>query len=192
MSVHSLLWLLTLTLGVQSAAPLALDVRVFRGAVEVTRETKVTVFTAGHRTNGREAPLISTGERQLPLEAGQYDLQLVQHQDGKVDGVAWTTLRLLVGYPGENGRHLEILNFDKAWGAVQLREYGANASGPPAWTARLLRKDGTEVARSVAGDGYQVLVAPAGVYDIAISRPRRPVQLNDVEVKANLTDLRVF
>jgi hypothetical protein len=192
MSVHSLLWLLALSLGFQSAAPLHLDVRVFRGSTEVTRETKVTVYAAGDRTNGRELPLLPSGERQLPLGAGQYDLQLVQHQDGKVGGIAWTTLRLLVGYPGEKGRHLEVLNFDKSWGALQLLEYGDTPAGAPVWTARLLRKDGTEVARSVAGDGYQVLVAPAGVYDVAIAGARRPIQLRDVEVKANLTETRVF
>jgi hypothetical protein len=192
MSVHSLLWLLTLSLGVQSAAPLALDVRVFRGSTEVTRETKVTVFAAGTRTNGRDVPLIPSGERQLSLGAGQYDLQMVQHQDGKVGGIAWTTLRLLVGYPGENGRHLEVLNFDKSWGALQLREYGSTVSGAPAWSARLLRKDGTEVARSVAGDGYHVIVAPAGMYDLAIAGARTPMHLRDVEVKANLTETRVF
>lgn len=192
MSAHSLLWLLAFSLGIQSAPPLALDVRVFRGSTEVTRETKVTVFAAGSRTNGHDVPLTASGERQLPLQAGQYDLQLVQHQDGKVGGIAWTTLRLLVGYPGENGRHLEVLNFDKSWGAVQLRDAGATGARAPAWTARLLRKDGAEVARSVAGSGYLLLVAPAGTYDIAIAKPGTPVRMHDVEVKANLTSVRTF
>lgn len=188
MSALALLWTALVVAG-QVSQPLSLDVRVFRGATEVTRETQVTVFPAGARTNGRPAPLNGSGERRLSLDAGRYDVQLVQQQDGKVHGIAWTTLRLLVDYPGEAGRHLEVLNFDKTWGALQVRP---SAAGAPGWTARLLRKDGTEAARGVAGDGYQVLVAPAGTYDLAIESAGPPVRLRDVEVQANLTYTRTF
>ena len=82
-----LLWLALTTAGAQPAPPLALDVRVFRGAVEVTAETTVTVFPTGTRVNGRAAPIVPSGERQLPLTAGKYDLQLVQQTDGKVSGI---------------------------------------------------------------------------------------------------------
>jgi hypothetical protein len=61
-----------------------------------------------------------------------------------------------------------------------------------AWRARLLRKDGTEVAPGVAGDGYQVVVAPAGTYDLVIEGAAAPVRLREVEVKANLTYVRTF
>lgn len=187
-----LLWLALTTAGMQPASPLALDVRVFRGADEVTRETTVTVFPTGTRVNGRPAPIVPTGERQLPLTAGQYDLQLVQQIDGRVSGIAWTTLRLLVDYPGERGRHLEVVNFTKGWGALQIRPEGPTQAGNLAWAARLLRKDGSEAARGVPGQGYQILVAPAGIYDVAISRPDQPVRLHDVEVKENLTYVRTF
>jgi len=193
MSLLPALLLLTLGIGVQSS-PLSLDVRVFRGAVEVTRDTHVTVFPAGTRTNGQAAPLVSSGERQVSLAAGQYDLQLVQHHEGKVSGIAWTTLRLLVDYPGERGRHLEVLNFDKTFGALQIRRAGPAAAGAPAWHARLVRKDGSEVARGVPGEAYQVLVAPAGTYDVVIesSAGAAPVRLTDVEVRANLTYVRTY
>ena len=187
-----LLWLALTTAGAQPAPPLALDVRVFRGAVEVTAETTVTVFPTGTRVNGRAAPIVPSGERQLPLTAGQYDLQLVQQTDGKVSGIAWTTLRLLVAYPGERGRHLEVVNFTKGWGALQIRPERPATDGSLAWSARLLRKDGSEVARGVPGQGYQILVAPAGLYDVAIATPGQPVRLQDVEVKENLTYVRAF
>ena len=193
MTATLLFWLAMITSGVtQAAAPLSLHVRVFRGHAEVTRETDVTVFPAGVRTNGRPAPLTNGGVRSLPLSAGQYDLQLVHQQDGKVNGVVWTTLRLLVEYPGEEGRHLEVLNFDKDWGALQVRAAGPHRSGPVGWRARLVRKDGTEVARGVDGDGYQVLVAPAGTYDMVIEGADPRARMHDVEVKANLTYVRTF
>ena len=187
-----LLWLALTTVGAQPAPPLALDVRVFRGSTEVTRDTNVTVFPAGTRVGGRPAPLVPSGERQLPLTAGQYDLQLLQQQDGKVSGIAWTTLRLLVDYPGESGRHLEVLNFDQGWGALQVRQEGPRQAGTPTWSARLLGTNGAEVARGVTGDGYQVLVAPAGTYDLAISQPGSQARLQPVEVRANLTYVRTF
>ncbi len=192
MTTTLLLWLALMAVGVQPAPPLALDVRVFRGATEVTRETTVTVYPAGTRSNGRPAPLVAGGERRLSLTAGQYDVQLVQQSEGKVSGIAWATLRLLVDYPGEAGRHLEVLNFDKGWGALQVRDAAPAPAGATAWTSRLLRTDGTEVARGVAGDGYQVLVAPAGTYKVAIDRPGAPPRTHDVEVKANLTYVRAF
>ena len=192
MTATFLLWLVMMTGGMtQAALPLSLDVRVFRGKAEVTGETTVTVFPAGNRTDGAPAPLVG-GERRLPLTAGQYDLQLVQHQDGKVSGIAWTTLRLLVQYPGEAGRHLEVLNFEKGWGALQVRAEGPRQPGEAPWRARLVAGDGTEVARGVDGEGYQVLVAPAGTYDIVIDRVGGPVRFDDVEVKANLTYVRTF
>ena len=193
MTATVLLLLAMVTSGVmQAAPPLSLHVRVFRGHVEVTKETVVTVFPAGVRTNGQAAPVMPGGERQLPLGAGQYDLQLVQQQDGTVSGVAWTTLRLLVRYPGEAGRHLEVFNFEKDWGALQIRAEGPHQSGPVAWRARLLRKDGSEAARGVDGDGYQVVVAPAGAYDLVIDGAAAPVRMQDIEVKANLTYVRTF
>lgn len=177
----------------QAAPPLSLHVRVFRGQAEVTQDTTVTVFPAGQRINGRQlAKTPESTERQLPLAAGQYDLQLVQHQDGKVSGIAWTTLRLLVDYPGEAGHHLEVLNFEKDYGALEVRPEGAHRSGPAAWRARLQRKDGTDVAQGVAGDGYQVVVAPAGTYDLVIEGGASPVRVADVEVRANLTYVREF
>jgi hypothetical protein len=193
MTATLLFWLAMITGGVtQAAVPLSLHVRVFRGQAEVTRQTDVLVFPAGVRTNGQPAPLASSGVRMLPLRAGQYDLQLVQHEDGKVNGVVWTTLRLLVAYPGEAGRHLEVLNFEKDWGAFQVRASGPHQSGPVSWHARLVRKDGTEVARGVDGDGYQVLVAPAGTYDLVVEGVDPRVRMHDVEVKANLTYVRTF
>jgi hypothetical protein len=44
----------------------------------------------------------------------------------------------------------------------------------------------------VSGDGYQVLVAPAGTYALAIDRPGMPVRMHDVEVRANLTYVHRF
>jgi hypothetical protein len=192
MTATFLLWLAMITVGVQTAPPLSLDIRVFNGASDVTRDTTVTIFAAGTRTDGRPVPYLPNGERQLPLPAGQYDLQLVRHVDGKVSGIAWSTLRLLVAYPGEAGRHLEVVNFAKEWGALQVRPERQSQAAATAWSSRLLRKDGSEVTRGVAGSGYQVIVAPAGAYDLVVEGPGLSPHRQAVEVKANLTYVRTF
>ena len=193
MTALSLLWLAALLVGVQPAPDLALDVRVFRGATDVTAGTNVTVFKAGNRTSGKPIPEVAGGQRRIPLPAGQYDLQLVQQQDGKVIGIAWTSLRLLVDYPGEYQRHLEVLNFEKGWGALQIRQAGQPESSKVDWSARLLRADGSEAARGVTGEGYQVLVAPTGTYMVEVTRPDgTKTRMANVEVRENLTYVRTF
>ncbi len=193
MTATSLLWLAALVLGLQPAPDLALDVRVFRGATEVTADTAVTVYKAGSRTNGKPVPQAAGGERRIPLPSGQYDLQLVQQQDGKVIGISWTSLRLLVDYPGEFQQHLEVVNLDRGWGALQIRQAGARETTKVAWSSRLLRADGSEAARAVSGDGYQVLVAPAGTYTVEITRSDgTKTRLANVEVRENLTYVRTF
>lgn len=189
-------WLLCLSavpVVTQAAPPLALDVRVFRGAVEVTRDTLVTLFPAGTRTDGRPVPLVATGERRLTVPAGQYDLQLVQQNAGAVKGISWTSLRLLVDYPGEFQQHLEVVNLEKGWGALQVRQGQTREQAPVTWSARLVRRDGTEVARGVPGHGYAVIVAPAGTYDVAVTRADGTrTTIPGVEVRENLTYVKTF
>lgn len=192
MTALCLLWFAALSF-VQSAPPLALDVRVFRGATEVTRDTNVTVYPAGNRSGGKRLAQGTSGERQIPLPAGHYDIQLVQQTGGKVTGISWTSLRLLVDYPGEHQRHLEVINFEKGWGALQIRQAGPREDATVGWSARLLKPDGTEFGRGVPGDGYQVLVAPAGSYTIEVTRADgSKTRLGNVEVLENLTYLRTF
>ena len=193
MTVTSLLWLAALVIGLQPAPDLALDVRVFRGPAEVTADTTVTVYKAGNRTTGKPVPQVASGERRVLLPAGQYDLRLVQQHDGKVIGISWTSLRLLVDYPGEFQQHLEVVNFDRGWGALQIRQAGAKETTKVAWASRLLRADGSEAARGVAGEGYQVLVAPAGTYTVEVTRADGTrTRMGNVEVRENLTYVRTF
>lgn len=190
-----LLLLAAVWLGVQiegPSTPLTLDIRVFQGATEVTRESTVAIYRNGERTRGRRLPLVETGARRVALRTGAYDVQLLQEQDGKVNAVAWSTLRLHVDYPLEGQPHLEVLNFDQTHGAIQVRPRGHQTTGTPTWSARLVTKDGSEVATGVTGPGYQVLVAPAGVYDVVVVGPGTPERLLDVEIKPNLTFVKTF
>ena len=97
-----------------------------------------------------------------------------------------------MAYPGETGRHLEVVNFAKEWGALQVRPerqpQAAAGHGRRACSARTAPR----WRGASPGSGYQVLVAPAGAYDLVVEGPGLPPHRQAVEVKANLTYVRTF
>ena len=178
---------------VESGQTLRLDIRVFDATDEVTADTIVSLYEAGTRANARRVPLAANGERQLPLPAGQYDLQLLHQDDGRVLRVRWTSLRLLVAYPGEHGQHLEVLNLRRGFGALQVRRAAAAAElGSVSWAATLRPAGGGEpVGSPVRGDGYVVFVAPPGRYDVEIrTREGETRWIRNADVREDLTYLR--
>jgi hypothetical protein len=186
-----LLWLSMA--GVFAQAPdLSLDVRVFDGPTEVTTQTIVSVFRTGSRDNPQRMPMGPAGERSITLPAGQYDLQLVHQDEGRVLGVRWTTLRLLADYPGTHGRHLEVLNLRPGFGGLQIRQAGVRHTGRVDWTAVLRRPGGGEPAGEAhPGDGYLLFVVPPGVYDVEVrTAGGTTTWLRDAEVHEHQTYLK--
>lgn len=177
----------------QTAQALRLDIRVFDATAEVTADTIVSLFDAGSRANARRVPLAPNGERQVELPAGQYDLRLVHQDDGRVLRVRWTSLRLLVAYPGEHGQHLEVLNMRPGFGTLQVRRAAtaAEVGGVP-WVATLRPAGGGEpVGAPIRGDGYVLFVAPPGRYDIEIrTRAGETHWVRDAEIREDLTYLK--
>lgn len=193
MTLLLLTWLVTLGAAPQATQGLRLDIRVFDGTAEVTRDTIVSLYNSGSRVDPRRVPVAANGERQMTLPPGQYDLQLLHQDDGRVLGVRWTSLRLLVAYPGEHGQHLEVLNMRPGYGALQVRRAGTQPElGAVPWTATLRPAGGgSPVRESLRGDGYLLFVAPPGRYDLEV-RPATgaPQVLREVEVREDLTYLR--
>jgi hypothetical protein len=176
----------------QAAEALSFDVRVFAGTAEVTADTIVSVFDAGSRTNPRRMPLAADGERRMSLPMGQYDVQLVQQDEGQVRAVRWTSLRLLVNYPGEYGRHLEVFNLQRGFGALQVRQAGVEESGRVGWRATLRPAGGGDpVSTAEHGDGYVLFVAPPGRYDVEISNASGAgTWIRGAEIHEDLTYLK--
>ena len=110
--------------------------------------------------------------------------------DGISDGVIATDLEGRIRHMNPAAERITGWSLQAAKGKDLTSVY--RTADPQANRTTLTRKDGTEVARGFSGDGYRLLVAPAGTYDIAVDRPGRPLRLPDVEVKANLTYLRTF
>lgn len=190
-----LLLLAALSIGAQidgPSTPLTLDIRVFRGAVEVTRESTVAIYRIGERTQGRRLSLAESGAYRVGLRTGAYDVQVLHEQAGTVLDQAWSTLRMHVDGAREGEPQLEVLNFDKTYGALAVRPKGQPSTGAGTWSARLVTSDGREVARGVAAGGAVVLVAPAGVYDVIVDQPGGSQRLADVAIRPSLTARKAF
>ena len=177
------------------AAALLLELRVFNGTAEVTSHTRVTV----HRAGDRGQPLAqATGGRngiELQVPEGIYDVQAIQEQDGQVVNIQWANRLVVMPYPDEAGRHLEVLNFKNGFGALQVRAPGGSAPEVTLHSAGVQDR-GTPTLKTrpitavaLKGPGYSLFVVPAGIYELTVNRGDRTTRHTDIEVPRNRTRL---
>ncbi|MBI4477685.1 MAG: hypothetical protein HY654_10955 [Acidobacteria bacterium] len=152
-------------------SPIRCEFRVFDGDQEVTAETMLTVYPSGKREGGWTLEPAERLQRALP--AGLYDVQAVRQREGKVVSIKWAERLVVMHYPDEAGFHLEVINFAAGYGALQLRPTLGAQIDLTTFEARATKAGarGEEAARGVHGEGYLLVVLPAGTYDIQI-RPR--------------------
>jgi hypothetical protein len=158
--------LVVLALGIAdtvSAAALTLELRIFDGIEDVTSQTRVTV----HRAGERSSPVVQLVAGPVPLAAevppGIYDVQAIRERDGRVVSIRWAQRLVVMAYPDERGRHLEVLNFQNGFGALEIRrrdqtlpDAGLYASG----------EHSRPIAMPLVGSGYLLFVVRAGAYDL--------------------------
>jgi hypothetical protein len=143
----------------QAAGVLVLEVRVFAGTEEVTGETRVSVYRAGERGDALSKMVLKGAHLEAELPQGIYDIQLIRVQDERVVGIRWAERLVLMPYPDEQGRHLEVVNLKNGFGALQVRPTGTlalHAAGDRDKPA----------AQPIASPGYTLFVVPAGTYDL--------------------------
>src|SRR5687767_269616 len=153
----------------QATPPLTLELRVFLAADEVTRETRVTVHRAGERNVAAGQTQRQDGRHVFVVPAGIYDAQLVRETDGRVVNIRWAERLIVMPYPDEGGKHLEVVNFANGHGALQVKA----APGDPAPGVLLFAGgDRTRPAAHPApqrgDDEYVLFVVPAGRYDVQV------------------------
>lgn len=153
---------LAAALTIQTSAPLRLQIRVFNGLEEVTGETRITLYRAGDH----EAPVASSAVR-MPFDAavpaGLYDAQAIREKDSRVVSIRWAERLVVMPYPDEAGIHLEVINFQSDFGALEVKGHGPVSAG--------LYAEGQRAREAVAplgGNGYVLFVAPAARYDLRI------------------------
>ena len=167
--------------------PIVLELRIFNGATEVTSSTRVTLHRAGERTT----PVAQIGPREgridIEVAAGIYDAQAILEREGRVVSIRWAERLVVMPYPDEAGRHLEVVNFQNGYGALQLRWKESDAPGEAAVYAAGMRD--TEAGVRLAGLGYALFVLPAGRYDVQTRTGDRPAWHTGIEVPLNRTRL---
>jgi hypothetical protein len=187
--MRSVLLATSLLLGQKATAPLALEIRVFTGAEEVTSETRVSIHRAGERAGPIAQAQARNGQHVFAVPAGIYDVQVVRERDGRVVSIRWAERLVVMLYPDEGGRHLEVVNFTNGYGALQVRS--ARAGGVPDLAVYAAGERSRPVATAIVGENgqYALFVLPSGRYDVQVRGAERPTWHADIEVPLDRTRL---
>jgi hypothetical protein len=186
------LCLLALALFVAQAGHqlLTLEIRAFRGPADVTMETRVVVHRAGER--GQPVAQVDVGVSPATRQVAPaiYDAQAVQERDGRVVNIRWAERLVVMPYPDEAGHHLEVINFETGYGALQVR--GAAGKKPDADVALFLAGDrGRPAATPLVQSNYVLFVVRAGQYDLQVKRGGRMTWQTAIDVPLDRTRLAI-
>ena len=171
------------------AEQLVLEVRVFNGLEEVTRQTRLAVHLAGERHESASHPT-THGDAgvELQVPAGIYDLQAIHEREGRVVNIRWANRLVVMPYPDERGRHLEVINFRNGFGALQVRA----DDGPPPEVAiyETTRRD-KPAGPPLVGRAYTLFIVPAGIYDVQVRKGQKITWITGIEVPLDRTRLSI-
>lgn len=185
---------LLLAAGLLAAQPapatLTLEIRVFLGVEEVTAESRVTIHRAGDRTTAVGQKQGQDGRHLFSVPAGIYDAQVVRERDGRVLNIRWAERLVVMPYPDEGGRHLEVVNFTNGYGALQARATRpGELPGLAIYAAGERSHPAAAPVANQRGEDYALFVVPTGRYDIQVKSGVRPTWHADIEVPLDRTRL---
>lgn len=173
-------------------ATIRTEFRVFDGLTDVSAETRLRVRPSGSTDPGH---LVEGSPFAIDLPPGLYDVQAMRHQAGALVSVRWAEKLVVMAYPDEGGRHLEVINFASEHGALQLRWPDGHAPAPAGVAVTATRGGASKPtpARLFHGPGYVLLVLPSGTYDVRLTRPDADaIVWPGVEVPADRTRMKVI
>jgi hypothetical protein len=171
-----------------------LQLRVFDGVNEVTRETRVRLYPAGRRGTPIRLTLGPDRAYEADVPVGLYDVQAIRSRSESIAGVRWVERMLVQKYPDEPGRHLQVVHMREGFGALQIRPEGTAAS-PQGWTAVATPPGtpATEVGRARALGPDLLLVVPAGTYDVKVVLPGvEPAWITGLDIPDARTRLKTW
>jgi hypothetical protein len=177
----------------QSADPVTAEFRVFDGTTEISASTRLRVMPTGRRDS---VISVDAGHHlATALAPGIYDVQALRLRQESIAAIRWAERLVIMRYPDEGGRHLEVINFQPGYGALQLR---AGDEDVQAYEIAVFAQGdrGAPVASAIPGEGYRLFVVPAGRYDLRVRHTEAPEDSEDVhwfldfEVPANRTRLK--
>jgi hypothetical protein len=165
---------------------LKLELRLFNGSEEVTAHSRITVHRAGERGEPLAQVQSGTLRVEVTVPAGFYDVQAIHEREGRVLHIKWAQRLIVMPYPDEAGRHLEVLNFQNGFGAIEVR---TPDKGPLDVAIYRSGDHAKEAGARVAGDDYVLFVVPAGDYDLQVRGVLGATWHNHVEVPLDRTRL---
>lgn len=179
----------------QDANKVRLQLRVFEGGEDISREARLQLYARGQRQN--EIPTTLGGDQafETEVEPGFYDVQIVKERRGQVLGIRWVEQILVQRYPDEYGRHLQVLNLNPEFGALQIRPAPSETAAARGWTAVAVAPgdNGREVSKARPIGEDLLLVVPAGRYDIRLNLGDRSTSwLREVDVPGDRTRLKTW
>jgi hypothetical protein len=170
------------------------EFRVFAGREEITHTTRLRVVPSGTRDG-----MVAVGPAKtltVSLSPGIYDVQAFRTRQEAVVGIKWTERLVVMHYPDEGGRHLEVINFEAGFGALQLRSRKNSIANyavdvfpagerTPAPGKPLASED--SLLFILEARRYDIRVRPAGARD----NPDDTHWILDVEVPSDRTRLKL-
>ena len=168
-------------------AGITLEVRTFNGTVDVSDVTRVVI----HRAGQRDQPVaqINVGTpRTVTVAPGIYDAQAIQEQAGQVAHIRWAERLVVMPYPDEAGHHVEVINFQTGFGALEVR--GARGRASDANVMLFTPSDHSRAtAMPTSSARYALFVVRAGQYDIHVRRGSKSTWHKGIDVPLDRTRL---
>lgn len=170
--------------------PVIAEFRVFAGTEEVTSTTRLRIMPTGTRS---EASPVEGNPPSVTVPPGIYDVQALRMRPEGIVGIKWAERLVVMHYPDEGGRHLEVINFEPGYGALQVRASKTPLRAYEVAVFAIGERD-TEAATAMDAGDYRLFVLKAGRYDLRVRRAGAAAQetswLLDVEVPADRTRLK--
>jgi hypothetical protein len=180
----------------QEAPPrVTAEFRVFAGTEEITATTRLRVMTTGSRDH---SATVEEGKRLIiDVPPGIYDVQALRLRPEGIVAIRWAERLVMMHYPDEGGRHLEVINFKPGYGALQLR---ATRGAVDAYDVTIFPAGdrATAAGEPFEGEGYRLFVLAAGRYDIRVRHAGTQIDAADthwfldVEVPPDRTRLKLI
>jgi hypothetical protein len=138
--------------------PVSVEFRVFAGTEEITATTRLRIMPTGTR----EHPVtVSEAKRLLTAVApGVYDVQALRMRSEGIVAIRWDERLVVMHYPDEAGRHLQVINFQDGYGALQLR--AAKRSIATYEVVVFPSGDRLTAIEPIQGEDYRLFVLKAG------------------------------
>ena len=180
---------IAILLAQETTAPVTAEFRVFAGSEEITASTRLRIMPTGTR---EKSLTVREGKDLLMMLApGIYDVQALRLRAEGIVAIRWAERLVIMHYPDEAGRHLEVINFEAGYGALQVRA----AKRPIASYDIAVFSAGdhtTAAGTAIEGIDYRLFVLKAGRYDIRVrhAEAHEDTWLLGIEVPADRTRMK--